>query len=641
MWNYAASIVFWCAFTYMLYALGNVLIHEKEGQAVKFTAGYLVYSFFVAVGGMVVQLLNIKWIVFAVYMSFLIIGIIGLILYTKKKRGYIFTETIKDYFSANWFMFAFCIVLCFMLLLYFRSFWYGNYLDDGYYLTKVAVIAHDGGNYSSNLSVGLGKGVGLSYLLNTWELEASFFVNVLKITPSLFLRFFQSGFNYFVFFNCVLAFGEKILSGVGWKDINKTLQYVLGIFLVFFVHFVYMWDTGIFFLRDSFQLNTGMYYGSAISKLTVVICLLMFYIQEEKINWKMIIGVGAISIVMISKSSVVLPILVVMIVASCITWLTQSKIKAVRIVGLGLGVAYIIIGIVLPGDWGIQHETYQYVKLMVKSPIMWVAAIIFIYSFTIKEKVIYRLNCIMIISACMIIIPEINDIFEKCSVFAFVGGRAWSMWAYAFVIMNAFYLYIILIKHKCKDVIVKTIYGIVTCGMTVLLVYGFVKDGTELFETDQIPPKAEMESDIQVLLHNRKFMPNSTVELGEVLEDIYENTGDKLYVLSPQGAVVDNTIYSLSIQLRSVAPDVISVSAVERYGVDKECELYGYDQEKYEEFIVAPNNQTFKALEKEIDKYNINCVVVQNEKCGEYLERVGFQRQRAIENNVYYIWYRP
>ena len=122
MWNYAASIVFWCAFTYMLYALGNVLIHEKEGQAVKFTAGYLVYSFFVAVGGMVVQLLNIKWIVFAVYMSFLIIGIIGLILYTKKKRGYIFTETIKDYFSCFLHRFMFYVVTLFSILLVWKLF---------------------------------------------------------------------------------------------------------------------------------------------------------------------------------------------------------------------------------------------------------------------------------------------------------------------------------------------------------------------------------------------------------------------------------------------------------------------------------------------------------------------------------------
>ena len=99
-------------------------------------------------------------------------------------------------------------VLCYVF--YFRSFWYGNHLDDGYYITKVATIPIDGGNYVNNVSVGTGKWTAFSYLLNTWELEASFFVKILKVTPTVYLRFFQSGFNYFVFFNCVLGFGKKI-----------------------------------------------------------------------------------------------------------------------------------------------------------------------------------------------------------------------------------------------------------------------------------------------------------------------------------------------------------------------------------------------------------------------------------------------
>ena len=44
-------------FTMLLYALGKAVDIKEESYSVKFIKGYLVYSFFVAIGGMSVQLL--------------------------------------------------------------------------------------------------------------------------------------------------------------------------------------------------------------------------------------------------------------------------------------------------------------------------------------------------------------------------------------------------------------------------------------------------------------------------------------------------------------------------------------------------------------------------------------------------------
>ena len=125
-----------------------------------------------------------------------------------------------------------------------------------------------------------------------------------------------------------------------------------------------------------FHLNTAMYYGSSIAKLIVIMCVLMFYIQEKNITIKMMIGVGCISIVMISKSSIVLPILVVITVASCITWLIQSSDKHKKWLGTAIGILYIVLGIVVPSDGGIQQEVYTYVKLMIESPVMWLCTVV-------------------------------------------------------------------------------------------------------------------------------------------------------------------------------------------------------------------------------------------------------------------------
>ena len=60
------------------------------------------------------------------------------------------------------------------------------------------------------------------------------------------------------------------------------------------------------------------------------------------------------------------------------------------------------------------------------------------------------------------------------------------MWVYTFVVLNVIYSYILLCK-VCRDKIVKALYIVITCGMTVLLLYGFKTDGGELFVTDKMP----------------------------------------------------------------------------------------------------------------------------------------------------------
>ena len=95
MWDYAASIVFYALFIWMLYALGNAIIKTERDQTVKFVAGYLAYSFCVAIIGIFVQLLNIKWKLFATFMLILLAGIVIVIIITKRNRGALFTCSLQ------------------------------------------------------------------------------------------------------------------------------------------------------------------------------------------------------------------------------------------------------------------------------------------------------------------------------------------------------------------------------------------------------------------------------------------------------------------------------------------------------------------------------------------------------------------
>lgn len=173
MTDYIVCFIFWCVFVFFLYAFGNVLVVGKTAQSVKLIAGYLGYSFLVAVGGIIIQLMNLKWIVFGIYMIAIFAGISGVILNAKRKRGKIFSSSLKEYIQQYWLLYIVCMVLTSMLFCYFRPFWYGNHLDDGYYLTKVATLPFEAEPFRTNYSVGVGKGEakGSQRHLTFWDLH--------------------------------------------------------------------------------------------------------------------------------------------------------------------------------------------------------------------------------------------------------------------------------------------------------------------------------------------------------------------------------------------------------------------------------------------------------------------------------------
>ena len=67
---------------------------------------------------------------------------------------------------------------------------------------------------------------------------------------------------------------------------------------------------------------------------------------------------------------------------------------------------------------------------------------------------------------------------------------------------------------------------------------------------------------------------------------------------------------------------------------------YGYDQEIYEKFVNEPSDESSRKLSKQVKKYNINCIIVQNKDCENYLDKIGFKQEAVIQGGVYYVWYK-
>lgn len=144
---------------------------------------------------------------------------------------------------------------------YFAGFWLGNHQDDGYYITKVATLPYSqiGGNF--NYSVGVTSSGFNSYIVNTWELEASVYVKILGIAPTLFLRLFQSIFYYFLLLNVIKYFAESLIykSGIEVDKEKRLAQYVVFIVPIMCTYYLCLSNSEILLLRDMFHLNTGMF----------------------------------------------------------------------------------------------------------------------------------------------------------------------------------------------------------------------------------------------------------------------------------------------------------------------------------------------------------------------------------------------
>lgn len=640
MIDYLLCAIFWLVFTVFIYSFGKAITKRKETSfSYGLLLGYLFYSFFVALGGIPLQLLNVQWGFFAVYMAIVWIAILVFTIYIWKKLELYtrFMQGGKSYIANNWILYVVCAVLVLMMLCYYAGFWLGNHQDDGYYITKVSTLPYGtiGGNY--NYALGVENQGFNSYIVNTWELEASVYVKLLGVQPTLYLRLFQSAFYYFLLLNLLKAFSEKLLDGVNQKKNLGLAQYSAIIILLFGMHYLFLSDTYIFRLRDMFHFNTGMFLGISVVKMMSVLFFLLFFMRKRKITCKMLIGVAGIATVLISKSTVALPIIVVLTLAALIEWLFVYYGKTGRIASITLLAVYILTGIILPNQDSIQAVVWDDMINAVRSPVIGACAVVFVLSFTLKEDLIRKINCIFLMVMAFILLPEINDVFEMCSVYNFVGGRSLTTFLYFFVMLNAVYFILLLSRLSVKAIMIKVMYLFGGVGLICVMFAGFKAYGGGVLP-DNPRVGASIKYCLSVIKNNKYFIPESTVELGEKLESIADDTGEKLHVVTPKIEIVDGVMHPVSIMMRIYAPDIVSVSASERYPANDGSDLSEYKQQAYDTFVTNPTNETADAFEQEIEGLGVNCIVVRNPQCGEWLQNMGYSLQDETGAGGYYIW---
>ena len=99
-----------------------------------------------------------------------------------------------------------------------------------------------------------------------------------------------------------------------------------------------------------------------------------------------------IAVVLISKSTIALPIILIVIVSSGSVWLIcEYGKKGVIIVG-GLGIIYLMMGILLPNSENVELTVKNDVINSLHSSVLYFFILFFVFSFFMKNKLVYNVN---------------------------------------------------------------------------------------------------------------------------------------------------------------------------------------------------------------------------------------------------------
>lgn len=612
MWGYVTGSVLTLLTAIVLQLFGICICKQKKSFSYSFVIGYLVYSFFVAIGAIPIQILNLPWITFFVYMLLVLVAILAFIIFNiYKKNIQINSNVIKDYIKENWFIYVGSILLVAFALTHISIIWLNNMSDDAYYLTKMATLPYLENPFRTDYSTGFIHPELSSYVLNTFEVEASFYIFITQMDPSLYARCFLAMLNYFVLLNVIKAFLEEFFNRIKFTFNTIKLQYYVLTLFVFFVL------SSTFFITTDAQwtIISAAYYGSAIERISCIFLVLLPLLDFKSLDLKKILYIFVVSVVMVSKSTIAVPLLLLLAIGFLSVFLMQRNRKYFFVLVL----LVVILGFILPGDEKIDaamvsniRDNFDNYLIILSSILLFVGAI--------KYKVIRNIFILLVSIFLLMLIPEVNDVIELFMQYDFVAGRTiYSILVFLLVISYGTGI-IILYNKMFKDKLALLINGVLVFSV-------FFVSSLYTFEWTY-PVKAW-----NTLKMNINLIPDSTILLGEKFEKYYDETGEVLNMVMTPGVFVNGLGHFSSQIVRAYSPHIISVTAGLRMSeevLNSNTVFDGFSVDDVEQFNLFFANPTYESLynvQKLCDEYPIDCIVsnIPSDMTTTLLQEIGFE----------------
>ena len=259
MWDYISGFIFLIWMIIICYLFGYS-IRKEQHFSKNLLAGYIGYSFIMAIGLMVIELLNLPWKIALIYFFVAVLGIALFIVqsFIKNKLS-ITTKDLKRFIKENYFLFIIVLILLFISFISFNVYWLNNHLDDGYYLSKIVKMPYLDNPYAYNYAVNFNTKPMLAYKINTGELESSIYVYLLHINVFVFCRLFLKFFNYLLVCSTVSLFADIVCKDLDLKSNRyKYIQYFACIIIFFATNMDTVYQMGFMHLIDHWQFVTAI-----------------------------------------------------------------------------------------------------------------------------------------------------------------------------------------------------------------------------------------------------------------------------------------------------------------------------------------------------------------------------------------------
>lgn len=618
---------------YQLFGMG--ITNTNERHTYSFVVGFFAYTALTAIIGIPIQLLNGSWRIFFIAMIVLWIAIIGFIGWSFKHKRIVLTKAFFISYLKTVSILVLCsIVVLFITLQFPEFFWTNNLTDGGFYINRMANLPYLEHTVTTDVITGLPTNLLFSYAVNTFDLESSVYIYLSGISPTVYARFFLALMNIYIFLNIYSLCCEFLFNK--WK--LTTANFIYPCFGAGFYMLICI--CGARFIPEFYEgwrLASALYFGSTFCMAVAPLALLIPIINKDVKGVKEIIWIAVVCIVLVSRSTVCLPIIAIFALVyffyKIVMLDKRWQIKA----GLTAGYCIMLfaIAVVLTNANLIPFENNNLFMDTLHTPLsyfVFIAAAVGAY--VLKDRNISIL--IWSILGCIIIVnltPVLKNIIFLASQLDFVYQRmviTLFIFVY-FIAVACIFCFAIQYIRNTKAQLAVSVVTLCVCFYSTCSIKGFtihsVRDNFALYK------------------HNIELIPWSTTALGNELEQYYDETGTTLYAMVPNGMGLDGYPHIISSIVRYNTPHTVVVSGALRISKDYVYEGNPFDgftledQEKVEMLRNASDENSIEEAKEVLATYPFNCIVLVGSPndSSQVMEQLGFYPV-AVVKGVYVIY---
>lgn len=613
MLNYLKGLFFIILFIFFINGIGKKILKKEELFIYNIIIGYITYCVIQFIGAFISTVLLKSYTFYMVYMICFVIIVSAYLLKQINLKNLVndFIDHFKKYFLI--YIMAF-ILVCFSLL-NVEYLWQGNNLDDGYYIMKIANMSKYN-SFQINYTNGFFEHLSFVRMINTYEMDYSFWVNILHISPVIFCKVIISYFNYVFYITSFLSL-YCFMNKINKDNITWKISFILLPILLFCLTQTMLVKYNIIWQQDSWHFSNAAFYGSTFVRCVSIPVLLFVLLFFNTFKQKGIYFIMA-CIMLFSKASQALPIISIFCISYIFTYGLIELMKLIKnnkkiLIIIVLMCLYIVMSFVLEKyvSVSLKEAINIQVSYYFQSPLNIISIIIMLcglfFGYTNMKKIVIFF---MVIHLC-VFVPCFNDLFLLMSQYTFVVGRTITALSFSMFLIAVMILYKLSVHFLRNVNIILTLYLTVAISFCGLYLYDL--KGTY-----------GIKSTVRTLIENKYLIPNVTLELSSKLEDICQKNKRKETVISPLWTVENSVSHGLGVFLMLNAPDIYNLSVLDRYPIEiKEGDFVGFsieDKNIFENFNAFPeieeNQNNILMLLK---KYPIDILIINNEKSKDWL----------------------